>query len=319
MIDNVDCIKLLCLYDQHVGRVNYAHQTPLGVANFHSSINSVAFLEKHYVYLEDDVVRDKSGDLWWDRELDQKTDDWRVVVKPSGERLHINDVTGETSITAPGISSTEVAAFSKEASKPIRRKIVLVDEDNSNTMHAYKLEYRDMEADISAMAKIYRAATVINKYARRKCAYIALRNGKKRNKISRIMVRFMKEYHPLFKARMQRRKEKGVIMFQGCVRGLQHRMKYFLPGGEQFTRWIQRTKRDLARAVWRQWRRYKIRKSLRMKTIVANMPRTLAAWDELIASVRQPNRVLGIFEEYIYPGTVDVRLYRNRFHRHDII
>jgi len=315
MNDNIESVKLLCLYDQHVSRVNYAHQTPLGVAKFYSSTKVIDFLEKHYVYLEDGVVRDAQGVVWWDREIDELTEGWRVVSGRNNERKYVNDVTGEVRDNPPEISLKLITETALTAPRPIRKKVEVVSEDNTNTMHAYKIEYQDMTNDVTAMSRIYRAATIITKYGRRKCAYIALQRERYRMKIRTCMVRFIREYHPHFKARMLRRKEKGVIKFQGVVRGMQKRKLYFLPGGEHYLRWIARNKRDLARIVWQRWRRYKFNKKIRMKVIFATQPKTIVEWEKIVAQCRRPNRIAGIYEEYYYPGTIDVKFYRNKITR----
>lgn len=315
MNDNLECLKLLCLYDQHVSRVNYAHQTPLGVAKFHSAMKVIEFLEKHYVYLEDGVVRDADGIVWWDREIDQYTDGWRAVDVRNGERLYINDISGEICDRPPEVSLKLVTESAVTAPRPMRKLIEVTTEDNTNTTHGYKLEYQDMKTEIAGMSRIYRAATVISKYGRRKVAYMALRREKQRMKIIRCMAKFVRLYHPYFKARMNRRKEKGVIKFQGVVRGQQLRKVYFLPGAEHYRRWIFRTKRDLARAIWRNWKNYRANKRQRLKAIIVNQPKTIMEWEKVVIVCKRPNRIIGVYEEYYYPGTTDIKFYRNKITR----
>ena len=313
--NNVPAMKLLCLYDQHVGRVNYAHQTPLGVAKFHSCLEAAAFLEKHYVYLESDIVRDANGDIWWDKEIDHKLEGWHLEITQTGERVYISEVSGEITASPPKISAEEITKISSNISKPIRRKVEIVSEENTITMHQYKLDYKDTNKDVSELAAIYDAATIINKYVRRKSAYIAHKREQQKHTIIKRMKRFIKEYYPPFKARMLRKKEKGVIKLQGVVRGIQKRAKYYLPGGEHYKRWIQKSKKVLARKVWTWWKRYKARKAIRMLVIVASMPKTIEGWDKIILKARKPNRIIGIIEEYIYPGTIDIKFYRNKITR----
>ena len=200
----------------------------------------------------------------------------------------------------------DVQAVASAVSKPIRRKVELVREENTITMHNYKLDYAEKTKDVADMNRLYRAATIVTKYGRRKLAYMALRREKQMKKIGQTMRKFLKLYYPFFKAKMTRRKEIGVIKLQGVARGRRLRKVFFLPGGQQYLRWIQRTKRDLSRAVWRSWRRYKARKANRVIGIYAAAPPSsdMSKWADIVGKCKRPLRLFGVFEEYLYPGTV---------------
>lgn len=49
--NQLELLKHISLYDEHIGRVNYAHQTPLGVAKFHQSHECREFLETNYRFV----------------------------------------------------------------------------------------------------------------------------------------------------------------------------------------------------------------------------------------------------------------------------
>lgn len=73
--NRVDMLKVLCVYDEHIGRLNYNHQSPVGLARMHGSKEAQTFLEKHYRKVNIDVLgnpllRNKIGDLWWEKDFE---------------------------------------------------------------------------------------------------------------------------------------------------------------------------------------------------------------------------------------------------------
>ena len=83
-------------YDNHMGRVNYAHQTPIGVAKLHSSNDAVNFLNGKYVALEDALEngRNPTGDIWWDKELDYEIELFEDIKFP----INSGDIIGKIKV-----------------------------------------------------------------------------------------------------------------------------------------------------------------------------------------------------------------------------
>ena len=80
MDNQLTALQAICVYDKHIGRLNCQHQTPLGLAKFHNAVECRDFLEKHYRMVEVEGGRNEIGEIWWDRDLDQVNEDWKVVV-----------------------------------------------------------------------------------------------------------------------------------------------------------------------------------------------------------------------------------------------
>ena len=104
--NQLTALQAICVYDKHIGRLNYQHQTPLGLAKFHNAVECRDFLEKHYRMVEVEGGRNEIGEIWWDRDLDQVNEDWKVVVGFLGEREYVNNVNGRA---LPGTAKLPIA------------------------------------------------------------------------------------------------------------------------------------------------------------------------------------------------------------------
>lgn len=150
--NQLELLKQICKYDDHIGRLNYQHQTPLGVAKFYLSKECQTFLEYHYRMLEVIGDRNKLGDLWWDKAIDDAVGDWEVAVDPySTERYYMNQKTGEVSKLPPALSSAVVARAAEKAELPIHRIVTIVKEDNkekSLSKHTYTIEFKRNQEEL---------------------------------------------------------------------------------------------------------------------------------------------------------------------------
>jgi hypothetical protein len=151
--NQLEMLKQICVYDEHIGRVNFEHQTPLGVAKFYLAKECQTFLTKHYRMVEVKGGRNKAGDLWWDREIDEQVGAWEVSVSAAGERFYINKLTAEVSMQPPSMSMEKIASTALQAQLPLHRTVTLVKEENTLTKHAYYLDYAAKELDVAEIAK----------------------------------------------------------------------------------------------------------------------------------------------------------------------
>eukprot|EP01036_Dinobryon_divergens_P032604 gene32604-42224_t len=164
--NQVELLKQICVYDQHIGRVNYAHQTPLGVAKFHR-------FKSHYKRVDVRHGRYLVGQGHRRREL-AVAGDWEVMVNHRSERLFVNRRTREvTTVGRSGrgssvrckiladwltvccvrlVSASLVASAAKNVLVPMHRNVVMVRDDPSAATNlnknAYYREYDANKADV---------------------------------------------------------------------------------------------------------------------------------------------------------------------------
>lgn len=151
--NQLELLKQICRYDEHIGRVNFDHQTPLGVAKFHLAKECQAFLTKHYRMVDVQNGRNKLGELWWDKEIDDAVGDWEVSVSASGERFFINRKTAEVTLQPPSMSANKILKTAQKAELPLHRTVTIVKEENTLTKHAYYLDFAEKEKDVAEIAK----------------------------------------------------------------------------------------------------------------------------------------------------------------------
>ena len=192
--NKMETLRMICIYDEHIGRINYNHLTPLGIAKMHDSREAAAFLELHYKHVEADAGRNEVGEIWWDREVDLHADMWQVQVNDKGDRWYVNQRTGELSYSPPAYDVRKVAKFADKAEVGMARAVVKVGGEHENTLtrHGYMAEYAAVDGEVADMVKIRDAASCIQKYARRKCAYIErnfLRKMKANKKVLAIFIK----------------------------------------------------------------------------------------------------------------------------------
>ena len=309
--DNVECLDLLCQYDSHIGRVNYAHQTPLGIAKTYGASYVVEYFQKHYVYLEPAIERDAEGNIWWDKEIDKVAGEWEAQMDMEGNRVYTSTESMEVVDLPPALSYKEVQSAVTRHNKTSRRKVELVTEENTVTMHSYKLDYIETAENIEKLKMLNAMATCITKYARRKLAYMAAIQERRQNRVKNIIKRFLEKYKDNLLRKCAIKKAKGIIKFQSIVRGMQKRKVYFIPNGEYSQRVLKRTKIRLARAIKTLFRIFMRMKRKKEDAIRRDM-RTQEDWAVVAKKALRPYRVLGVIEEFIYPDcTLNIRFYRN--------
>ena len=172
-VNNLEALKAICVYDKHIGRLNFSHETALGVAKLHASKDCQIFLEKHYRMIDIEGGRNEVGDIWWDHDIDDTINGWEVVVGFLGEREYINRITGERSLVPPSYPVHCVESLANDVELPMKKNVTLVssEAENSLTRHEYVREYAQLDGEISDLSMLHQSATCIQKYVRRKLAY----------------------------------------------------------------------------------------------------------------------------------------------------
>ena len=311
--NNLEVLKRICIYDEHIGRLNFSHRTPLGMAKFYNAPDTRAFLEEHYRKVEIVNGRNAVGDIWWDKDVDAIAEDWKVVVGFLGEREYINEKTGERSLLPPSMNSDVVIIAANFVELPIQRKVVLVDEENALTRHGYKKEYAVFGAEVSAMSRIHRAAICLQKFALRKLAYLELARLKRQKKKLKLIGIFIKRRIKRFMHDILTSRNLRLAKFQAIWRGKMLRRFFFDESGGQYEVLLKaKAKRILGRQLLRVWRSWKREQAIRAMEIAARLPKTTEEWNQLIVEARIALRTVGMYEEYLYPETRKIYFYRHK-------
>jgi hypothetical protein len=309
--DQLPLLRQIAVYCKHMGRVNFSHQTPLGVSKFHQSERCSAFLQHHYRVLEGD--RQDTGELWWDKQVDQRAGDWVLHVTSAGVRSYENMYTGEVSDMPPAISYKTLAALAETNEVSMQRAVTIVTEENTLTKHSYYKEYAEFERDVGILQVDASASTVITKNVRRKLAYLERDRLTETVRVRRILTRWVKRHMPGF---MQWRRDlytAAVTKIQAAYRGFRGRRSFYLwPGGRYWSLRQRRAHYRLRYSLWGMWKLYQRRQELlTMHTKAANMPVTLADWQAVVDRSKAPIRQEGMYEEYHFPNTRNVLFYRH--------
>jgi ankyrin repeat protein len=307
-------LQKLCQYDKHIGRVNYSHQTPLGVATFHDSQNCKAFLEEHYVILESALRhgRDAFGFIWWDKQTDEEYEGWRVEVTDLGDRTYINEITGEVRDKPPAATYEHISHEVQYAEVPMRSRVVKNFDDNTLTKYAYQREFGELESEIQVMARIHRAATCITKYARVKLAKDEMRRRKIKRAKEKVIRRFLARKGPKFNIWNAFRKFSGLRKIQASWRSFIIRKRFYAPGGEYSRLWLARARLILKMHLWHAWKSFQLRREYQYHCIKRNPPRTILDWGRVIKQTGGvPKRLCGAFEEFVFPNAPGIFFYRH--------
>ena len=322
--NNLEVLKVICVYDTHIGRLNFSHRTPLGMAKFFQAPDTRAFLEEHYRKVEIANGRNAVGEIWWDRKVDAVAQDWRVVVGFLGEREYINEKTGERSLLPPSVALSDVADAANFVELPIQRRVVLVDEENTLTRHGYKKEYAAFGAEVGAMSRIHRAAVCMQKFALRKLAYLELARLKAQKLKLKTIGVFIKRRVKRFMRQVLTHRNLRIAKLQAAFRGKMMRREFYYQEGRGFSEPDKsphlvlvkaRAKRFLGRQLLRVWRRWKYTQGIRTIEIAARLPKTTDEWNLLVLESGIPLRTVGMYEEFLYPETRKIYFYRHRVSR----
>jgi ankyrin repeat protein len=349
--NSIEILKLLCEYDEYIGRPNYSHLTPLGLAKIHHSKECIDFLEKHYRSVEIIDGRNAIGEIWWDKTIDESIlSQWEMKIQNDGTRVYLDRFTGEISLKPPSIESADIIKnlAMKKNKLPLRRVIEMVKEDDDAdddendaeatgdgdreekgtgitpikgkkekkkklTKHEYYLNYQKEKEEIAIMSIEYRSATIINKYIRRKLAYLHL----KQMKVLKAKFKILRQFYRLtIKPWMIIRKKNKllqVIRIQKRIRGyLSRKHFYSFPSGLYYSYRIRKAKRILRYKLWSIYCFYRFHKEFSLKVkIKHHFNYTLHDWQLILDRVRYPIRIIGIFEEYRFPNTMNLMFYRN--------
>ena len=302
---------LLVAYDFHIGRVNYAHQTPLGVAKFHGSLGAQEFFETHFyrVGLESEP-RDAAGILWWDRDVDNIVGSWRVEVDTLGNREYVNDYTGARTSNPPPVPVETVLQAAEHVEVQMRHVVQRVDEKKSLVTNEYLKSNADFKLEVLELRRQNDAATIITKNVRRKLAYMKLQQMRSdAEKVKKIKLFLFRAVPKFLQAR---RRFNGVLAtkIQARWRGYRCRVYMHWEGG-LYELWMYRAGKHLATILTRLWYVYKQHKMAKVAYFLLNAPKERSKWIPIIESAGAPVRVVGVFEEYLYPGTKNLFFYRN--------
>ena len=311
MNNHVNCLNYLVRYDEHIGRVNYKHQTPLGMAKFHVSEEARRFLEEWFTKVAGPETRNPLGDIWWDEKLDDEVGHWICQTDEANHRIFINTYTGEVSLDPPKLTYDYVKAVAENAQAPMRMKVIQNEEENVINHHVYMEEHSVFKKDIESEVLKYDAATVINKTARRKLAYKLYRRKVKEARRQRVLTNFFLRACHVLAIRRMLRNTRMWRRIQACWRGYIFRCHFYYWDGTYETLWYARARRILARMVWTAYKNYKFRQMQRTLEVAATAPKMLDGWGEILDMLGHPLRVVGIFEEYLYPDTNNIYFYRN--------
>lgn len=316
--NQLEALQAICVYDKHIGRLNFNHQTPLGLAKFHGSSECQAFLEKHYRMVEVEGGRNEIGEIWWDRGVDEINEDWKVVVGFLGEREYVHRVTGERSLVPPSYPSRVVAKASDNVQLPLEKAVTLVGAEGENalTRHTYIQEYAAFGEEVADLAKLHWAASQVQKYARRKLAYMEGRWLRLRKEKLRMLAKFIKRHLPGFMRWKKAGYHKSYSKIQAKVKGDQFRKEWAKPGSIRGEYLQRSTKVQLSFVLARLWKRYKFMKACALLQIAPKVPAREDAqgWAKLIKAARYVVRTVGVFEEYRYPDTP----FKIFFYRHKV-
>lgn len=211
------------------------------MAKFNRAKACQLFLQEHYRRVDVTEGRNSVGDIWWDKPIDDLVGDWEVKVNFRSERVFVNTKTGETSKKPPpgqtlslSLSCCEgdnvhfpscavplemVRRTAKGAMVPMRRKVVLVKEDNPLNKNVYYKEYEAQKADVALYQLHFRSAATIQKYARRKLVYNELARLKLQAKKARVLKKFFAIFAPRFKAWRDGIKAHAASKVRYCVGG----------------------------------------------------------------------------------------------------
>jgi hypothetical protein len=296
--DHIDILKDIAIYDRHIGRINYGHMTCLGAAKFHNASQSREFLEKHFRLTHIVNGRNELGDIWWDKHIDEQAGLWEVVMHANGLRTYRHSITGEVSDLPPAVSVSTVLEVAKGVEVPRVAAVVAIREADPITKHAYLKEKKLLDADVQDMTKDYRNATIINKYARRKLAYLALIRNRLELKRNKIIARFLRKYMPNVQRWKKLMRHTATARIQSRWRGVMLRSRFFAkPNGMFWMLRIRRAKRVLRYKLWAMWRSYLSYLTFsQLSSAASSNLKTLADWQIVLDKVRRPLRVVGMYE-----------------------
>lgn len=311
--NHVNCLKELMVYEQYIGRMNYAHQTPLGMAKFHSAREAQAFLEHNYIFFLDEAERNEHGDIWWDKPIDEAVAEWKLTISPLGKRTFHNINTGEISDLPPSMETEWISHFAQDAKLPLTQKVHLKPEVVDFSAHQYLLDQDEEKRRVKEARAIYRTATVIAKWARRKLVYNLVRKTKHNLKLMANFSRWIWRVQCKLKRWRKARKMRCAIIIQRRWRG--HTCRSWLYySGEHYRLWYNRAGRYLKQICWRAWKNHLVWRLGMKLLIVAKAPQRIDEWQFVLDDAGMALRKFGLFEEYGYPGSHNlVKFYRNTF------
>lgn len=302
-------LKLLIPYDEHIGRTNFSHQTPLGIAKFYLSHDARKFLEDHFA--KEKAPRNEKGDIWWDQKIDHITSDWRVEVDYSNHRIFVNDITGERTLKPPTLSYSMVKQIAQYAQIPQRLKVQINLQENVVNRHVYNSGYSKEKEEKDHALQLFRKATIIQKFARMKLARLKVIRMKKANKKMIIMYKFLKRCIKVVKSWKVFINSRKLTKVQALFRGYIFRCHFYYWDMTYKHLWYELQKRRTARKVWNAWKRFKSNKLSIISKLLVNGPKLMSEWEAIFDICQKPVRTIGVYEEYCYPYIKFIKFYRN--------
>jgi ankyrin repeat protein len=309
--NKVPVLKLLIDYDDHIARMNYSHQTPLGMAKFSLSREAQLFLEDYIAKIEGPNGRNEFGDVWWDRNLDQAIGDWRVEVDYGNHRVYVNDKTGERSKNPPMLPYNTVRQAAVYAEVPHRKRVKKLEEENTVNLNTYNNELAAQEKEIERERKIYRNATIIQKYVRMKLAKMKAVRMRHADREFKILFKYLRRAIRVYRQWKSMMNARKLVKIQALYRGYSLRRHFYhLDGTFQYL-WKEYMKRRLARSIWTLWRNFNLQKMKTISFLVLHGPKLMSEWEQVLDVCQRPIRTVGVYEEYYYPQNRVIKFYRN--------
>jgi hypothetical protein len=119
-----------------------------------------------------------------------------------------------------------VSDNAKLAEVVMKRKVVLVKEDNKLNKHAYYKEYAKSTEEYNEYKLLYNSSSIIQKFARRKLAYKELKWLKLLKRTKKTLKKFMRKTAPKFRRWRKAFKSKAISKIQALCRGIIFRIKF---------------------------------------------------------------------------------------------
>ena len=307
-------LKILCVYDTHIGRLNYERQSPLGVARFSGSLDAADFLQQHYRKIRVDEFgyeeRNKVGDIWWEKEFEDLVDEWKVIVGVEGERMFVHKITGETRSLPPSITINKVANAAQYLEVPLRKVAQPLHIENHLNIHGYKEEHARLRDEVALYALENISAICLQKYIRRhlvkrKTAYMRYLD-KKRKRIAE----FIYNRHTSYQRYLWRKRSRNAIKIQHNWRGHTIR-KYLLHSGELEKLRYNRNLIKLSVMLSRLWHQYQRKRRYNLNICKQIAPTDRLGWRKLVANIVKPVRTIDFIAEYKFPRYSNVFFYCN--------
>ena len=223
--------------------------------------------------------------------------------------------TGEIRARMPalmgGADAKEVARLRDARPMPAfrLRTLVVVGEGEVGS-EEYRQFHAEHEAEVDVFRAQWAAATMLQKYYRRKLARELANFRRHRRDSANLIKRQVASLAMRNKTKRNARERRAATKLCAHFRMYNGAHFYRMYLWERL--WWRRAERHLAKKLQRLWRGYVYRRDLRKLKIIQSREWNHAAWAKILPKAFPPRRSWGVFDENTFPGTRDVRFYANR-------